>query len=256
MPLALWRRCVKPGAAMLADHFHRTHFAQAVGHALGDPPLDAQSSGNVAGMKRIGQPARQQAAELARPAEFVNFEHRDEPLILDLVVARSSPAAAAVARVTPFFDFDQRHFQHQLAMRVDTREVDQLVEQVDKPAALQGFDGAGRRGRRPGRASRAPCGRRLASLAVPDVFLPARRSCREWPTARRAESPPAPWAARHRCGSGRRDVPRRRRRSDRAPSVGGGVWFPSKAAGYWLSLCYGLPSSGYRPSARYRSRGR
>ena len=98
---------VEPGAALLADGFDRAHFAEAVRHALRDRTFDAEALGEVARVKRLGQRGRQQAAQVSRGAELVDFEHANQVLILDELIVVASPAAAAVAGVTPFFDFDQ-----------------------------------------------------------------------------------------------------------------------------------------------------
>ena len=55
-------RFVEPRPALLANLADRFHFAKAVRHSLGDPPLDAQAFGEVARVKWLGQRAGEQAA--------------------------------------------------------------------------------------------------------------------------------------------------------------------------------------------------
>ena len=115
----------------------RAHLAKAIGHPLGDPALDAQAFGEVAGVKRLRQRRRQQAAQVGRRAELVDAVHFDEALVFDMMVVVAPPAPPAVARIAPFFDLDERHFERQPAVGKHAREVDQLLEQIEQRSLLR-----------------------------------------------------------------------------------------------------------------------
>jgi hypothetical protein len=53
-------------------------------------------------------------------------------LVLDLVVVVAIPAASTVTRVTPLFDFHEQHFKRQSFVGEDTREVDELFENIEQ----------------------------------------------------------------------------------------------------------------------------
>ena len=53
-----------------------------------------------------------------------------------------------MARIAKLFDLDQHHFEHQPRMRIDAREVDQLVEHVEARFPAWGCGAATRPGRR------------------------------------------------------------------------------------------------------------
>ena len=103
-------RFVEPGAAEFADGADRACLAKAIGHALGDPPIDAEALGELARVKGLRERCREQAREIGSGAECVRCVDFEEMLIFDDVIAIAIPAAAAVARVAVLFDFDQRHF--------------------------------------------------------------------------------------------------------------------------------------------------
>lgn len=139
---------IEPGAAVFADRFDRTRFAEAVGHALCQPALDAELLGQLTGVKWPRQPPRQESEQINGRMKLVDFQHVDQPLIFDLMIAGSSPPPPPVTRVSPFFDFHQRHFEHQPPIWKNAREMDQLVEQVEQPApfrALSPLDNAAAR---------------------------------------------------------------------------------------------------------------
>ena len=58
-------------------------------------------------------------------------------LIFDLMIVVAPPAPPAVARIAPFFDFDEQHFERQPAMRKHAREVHQLLEHIEQRALLR-----------------------------------------------------------------------------------------------------------------------
>ena len=67
----------------------------------------------------------------------MNVEHLEQLLVLDLMIVVAPPAPPAVARVAPLFDFDERHFERQPAMRKHAREVDQLFEHIEQRSLLR-----------------------------------------------------------------------------------------------------------------------
>ena len=104
-------RFVEPRPAEFADLADGAHFAEAVGHSLGDPAFDAQAFGDVAGVKWLRQFGGQQAAQVGGGAEFVDFVDLRPVLVFDQVVVVATSPAAAVAGVAPLFDFDEHDFE-------------------------------------------------------------------------------------------------------------------------------------------------
>ena len=97
---------VEQRTALFADLADRFGFAEAVGHALGDPAFDAEAFGELPGVKRLRQRWRQQAAQIGRGAELVDAVDFDEVLIVYEMIILTPSSASTVARVAPFFDFD------------------------------------------------------------------------------------------------------------------------------------------------------
>ena len=101
------RTLVEPRAPLLADRLDRPRLAEAIRHPLGDPPLDAQSRGNVPGVKRRRQLRRQQPAEVGRRVKLLDAEHRHQPLVFHLMIVPPPPPPPAVAREAQLFDLDE-----------------------------------------------------------------------------------------------------------------------------------------------------
>ncbi len=179
----------------------------------------------MAGVKRLGQRRRQQAAQIGRRAEFVDAMHLEQMLVFDLVVVVAPPAAPAVARIAPLFDLDEQHFERQPAMRKDAREVDQLFEHIEQRSLLRAAAA---------RDDLATCALALHQVLADDDRLHDEHAMlfqqRGDLVANRRQRRELNFDQL----SGRDDIDaiaaeplldeRRRRRS--APSIGGGVWFP------------------------------
>ena len=127
---------VEPRAALFSDLSDRLGFAKAVGHSLGDPAFDAEAFGELAGVERLRQRGRQQAAQVGRGAELVDAVDLDEVLVIHQMIALAPPPSSAVPWVAPFFDFDQRDFKRQPAVREHAREMHELLEHVEQRATL------------------------------------------------------------------------------------------------------------------------
>ncbi len=109
--LAAGPRFVEPRTAEFANLANGAHFAEAVGHSLGDPAFDAEAFGQLAGVKGLRQFCGQEAAQVGGGAEDVDFVDLHQMLVFDEVVVVAASPAAAVAGVTPFFDFDEDDFE-------------------------------------------------------------------------------------------------------------------------------------------------
>ena len=117
---------------------NRAHFAEAVGHPLGDPALDAQAFGEVAGVKRLRQRGRQQAAEIGRRAELVDAVHFDQMLVFDLDDRCRATNAAGHGPDSATLRFrSSSDFERQPPVRKDAREVDQLFEDIEQRSLLR-----------------------------------------------------------------------------------------------------------------------
>src|SRR3954454_18265110 len=125
---------VELGAAELADLLDRAGVTEAVGHALGNPSLDAQSLGEVASVELSRERLGEHAAQVGGSAELMDFMDLHEVLVFDEVIVVAPSAAAAVAGIAVLFDFDQRDFQCESAMRVDASEMDELVKNIEERA--------------------------------------------------------------------------------------------------------------------------
>ena len=61
---------------------------------------------------------------------------RQQPLIFDDLIVATPSSPAAVPRIAPLFDFDERRFQRQPRVRKDAREIDQLMKHVEQRRLL------------------------------------------------------------------------------------------------------------------------
>src|SRR5947209_14985476 len=87
-------------------------------------------------MERGRQWAGDECRQVVNGVEPVLRSDFDELLIFDLKISVATPAAAAVAGVTPFLDFHERHLNRQSRVRENPREMNQLVEHVEQLPAL------------------------------------------------------------------------------------------------------------------------
>src|SRR5262245_46051479 len=67
----------------------------------------------------------------------MNANHGEQSLVFDDEVIASPPAAAAMARIAPLFDFHQRRLQHEPRVWQHSREINQLVKQSEEAALLR-----------------------------------------------------------------------------------------------------------------------
>ena len=98
--------------------------------------MDAQAIRDVPGVKRVWQVARQQRKQVARRLKLMNADDGEQPLTFDDEIVASPAAAAAMARIAPLFDFNQRRLQHEPRVRKHPREIDELMEQIEQAALL------------------------------------------------------------------------------------------------------------------------
>ena len=130
------RAFVKPRAAQFPDLTNGFHLAQAVGHALGDPPLDTKSFGELPGVERLRQRGRQQTAQIGGRSKLMRTVNFDEVLIVDKVIVVAPTPPTTMTRVAPFFNLNQHDFECQSLVGKHAREVDQLFEHIEQRAPL------------------------------------------------------------------------------------------------------------------------
>jgi hypothetical protein len=70
---------VDDGVAAFACRLEDADCSQAVGHLLGEPPLDRGCLGELGGVKELGQAGREQAGGIARAGDADALFYRDQP---------------------------------------------------------------------------------------------------------------------------------------------------------------------------------